>query len=51
MQNFHAAGDLLLKRLGAASHSHPEEFAQIMADLLDAGVDLVSRPGTLLTGR
>lgn len=47
MQNFHAAGDLLLERLGAASHSHPEEFAQIMADLLDAGVDLVSRPGTL----
>ena len=47
MQNFHAAGDLLLERLGTASHSHPEEFARIMADLLAAGVDLVSRPGTL----
>ena len=47
MRNFHADGDLLLDRLGAASLSHAEEFARIMADLLAAGVDLVYRPGTL----
>lgn len=37
--------DLLKARLGAAQASHPEEYDRILAELKDAGVEIVFRTG------